>query len=333
MIRNKEFKRMARWFFLLSLLLGVGVSFLSPLAAAGVLLSAAVLFFLVWRFIRRQYEDIRTLSRYLERISSGSYELDIRDNEEGELSILKNDIYKVTLTLREQAELLRKDKLLLADAISDISHQLKTPLTSLVMMTDLLSEPTLSEEKRVEFTRNIHMQLERMEWLLTALLKLSKIDAGAIRFRREPVRVETLLHQAAAPLLVPMDLKEQTLEIKGDVEGTFLGDLNWSTEALVNILKNCVEHTPPHGTITMTATQNQIYTSIVIEDTGAGIDPDDLHHVFERFYKGKNSGEESVGIGLAMAKSIITSQDGTIDVKSEAGKGARFEVKWYQGVV
>ncbi|ABS42620.1 sensor histidine kinase [Clostridium botulinum] len=281
-------------------------------------------------FIKREYEEIENLSGYLRRISNGEYSLDIRDNAEGELSILKNEIYKVTLMLSKQGELLKKEKVQLAKAISDISHQLKTPLTSMMVMADLLSDNNLNEEKRIEFTKNIEMQLDRMQWLLTSLLKISKIDAGTVNFKKDKVVVSTLIEKAIKPLLIPVEIKEQTLNIKGDSSVNFTGDLNWTIEALINIIKNCIEHTQEGGTISISFDENPLFTEIKISDNGNGIPKEDLPYIFKRFYKGKNASEESIGIGLAMAKSIITSQNGDINVTSRKNEGTCFNIKFYK---
>jgi len=273
------------------------------------------------------------LSSYLRKIASGNYTLDMRDNEEGELSILKNEIYKVTLKLSEQSALLKQDKLRLTDAISDISHQLKTPLTSMLVMVDLLSKPELPNEKRGEFTHHIRIQLERIEWLITSLLKLSKIDAGTIQFKKDQVRIEHLLHKAMEPLLIPIDIKELSIEVEGDPEIAFTVDQNWTAEALINLLKNAVEHTHEGGSITIQYGENPLFTEIDITDTGRGIAKEDLPYIFKRFYKGKNAADSSVGIGLAMAHSIITSQNGTIDVSSHPGRGTQCRIKFYKSIV
>ena len=256
--------------------------------------------------------------------------MDIRDNEEGELSILKNEIYKVTLMLSKQGEFLKRDKERLADAISDISHQLKTPLTSMMVMIDLLGEENLEIEKRMEFTKNIEIQLERMEWLLTSLLKLSKIDAGTVIFKKEKVLVAELIKKAINPLLIPMEIKEQELIIDGKENTSFIGDINWTTEAIINILKNCIEHTKNKGRISIFYEENPLYTEIKISDKGKGIEKEDLPYIFKRFYKGKNANDESVGIGLAMAKSIIISQNGDVSVKSKKDEGTEFSIKFYK---
>jgi signal transduction histidine kinase len=203
----------------------------------------------------------------------------------------------------------------------------------MVVMTDLLQDADLPEDKRVEFTQNIHSQLERLQWLVSSLLKLSRIDAGAIEFRREPVHVSELIHKASAHLLIPMEIKEQTLEISGDEGTSFIGDFNWSAEAVANILKNCTEHTPRGGRITVSFSETPLYTLIRIADNGEGIDDEDLPRIFNRFYKGKNAHNDSIGIGLAMSKSIIEKQNGVIEVKSRNGEGTEFTLKLYKGIV
>ncbi len=281
-------------------------------------------------FTRWRYREIEKLSGYLRKISSGDDSLDVRDNQEGELSILKNDIYKVTLMLSEHRSFLEKDKLTLTNALSDISHQLKTPLTSMMVMADLLSDSTLEESKRAEFTQHIRVQLERIEWLVSSLLKLSKIDAGTISFKKDKVVVRDLIQSVVQPVLIPMDIKEQTLSVSGDESVSFTGDLRWTAEAVINILKNAVEHTGEGGVISLSFSENPLYTEITIADNGDGIPKEDLPYIFRRFYKGKNASDDSVGIGLAMAYSIITSQQGDLEVRSEKGNGTVFSIKFYK---
>lgn len=293
-----------------------------------ILLISCTLIFTQWR-----YREIEKLSGYLQKISSGDFQLDVRDNYEGELSILKSQIYKVTKMLSEQGTLLQEDKAKLTNAISDISHQLKTPLTSMMVMADLLRDKNLDDQKRSEFTRNLQVQLERMEWLVSSLLKLSKIDAGTIMFKKEKVMVRELVQNAVEPLLVPMDIKMQSLNIQGDDKATFFGDYNWTTEALINIIKNCVEHTAEEGEISIHFSENALFTEITIADSGKGISKEDLPYIFKRFYKGKNASDDSVGIGLAMAHSIITSQKGDIEVQSQPGIGTKFHIKFYKQVI
>lgn len=328
-LRNKEIR------ILLTLMIGVSIvgvilsSIIKPVAGIITFIVAFLLIYLINFFTLRRYKEIEKLSGYLRNISNGNYSMDIRDNEEGELSILKNEIYKVTLMLSKQGEFLKKDKEKLADAISDISHQLKTPLTSMMVMIDLLSDENLNSEKRIEFTKNIEMQLERMDWLLTSLLKLSKIDAGTIIFKKNKVKVSELIKKAMSPLLIPMELKEQKIIVDGNENTSFTGDLNWSIEAIVNIVKNCIEHTKNKGIISIFYEENPLYTEIKILDNGSGIEKEDLPYIFKRFYKGKNASAGSVGIGLAMAKSIIVSQNGDISVRSKKNQGTEFSIKFY----
>ena len=305
MVRNRELVRF--------LLFGIGVA--AAGAAAGYFLPeyaylVCLLFCLAeiavfTGYTMRRYRQMEKLSDYLKRIGRGDYSLDIRDNVEGELSILKNEIYKVTTRLREQAEYNVREKYYLADALSDISHQLKTPLTSMMVMTDLLKEEGLPTDKREEFTDTIRAQLIRIEWLVTSLLKLSRLDAGTIVLESRPVPAAEVIGRAAQHLLIPMELKGIEFEVQGEENVTFPGDLSWSAEAFANILKNCMEHTPPGGRIRVMYEENHLYTVISVEDNGEGIAAEDLPHIFERFYKGKNAGADSVGIGLADRKSVV----------------------------
>jgi len=317
----------------ISLLAIIGTAFISSAAMGITAVTSVLLIGCCLLFTRWRYREIEKLSGYLRQISSGNYSLDVRDNQEGELSILKNDIYKVTLMLSEQRLLLQEDKIKLTNAISDISHQLKTPLTSMTVMADLLSDPDLDVEKRIEFTRKISLQLDRIGWLVSSLLKFSKIDAGTIQFKKDSIKVKKLVQKSMEPILIPMDIKEQRIQIEGEDATSFIGDYNWTTEAMINILKNCVEHTPAGGEITISFAENTLFTEIVITDNGKGIPKAEIPYIFKRFYKGTNANEDSVGIGLALAQSIITEQNGTIDVVSEVGKGTQFRIKFYKQVI
>ncbi len=330
MLRNQEIKLLVV-IMMITTFIGIGISFfLHPLAGVVVILNSLVLIICNLIFTRRRYHSIEELSGYLRRIYAGEYTLDIRDNQEGELSILKNEIYKVTTILSKSEEHQRKEKEHLADILSDISHQLKTPLTSMIVMTDLLRSPGLEREKQKQFTKQMGVQLERMQWLLTSMLKLSKIDAKTVRFKKETISVNQLIRHALEPLYIPMELKDQKLEINVAQEITFLGDFNWSAEAILNIVKNCMEHTKQGGTIRISCDENPLYTQIIIEDNGSGIEKEDLPYIFQRFYKGKNAGEDSVGIGLAMALSIMKNQNGDISVTSKKEEGTSFYLKIYK---
>lgn len=333
MFRNREMRIFLLAMCLIALAASITAAFISHAAMALVLVTSFLLIGGAILFTKWRYREIEKLSGYLRQISSGDYSLDVRDNREGELSILKNDIYKVTLRLSDKSSLLQQDKIHLTDAISDISHQLKTPLTSMTVMADLLSDAGLPDEKRQEFTRNIRIQLERIDWLVSSLLKLSKIDAGTVYFKKDLIAVEKLIQKALEPMLIPMDIRQQTVSVEGEDTVSFRGDLNWTAEALINILKNCVEHTQEGGVITIFFSENALFTEIVISDNGKGIAKEDLPYIFKRFYKGKNASEGSIGIGLAMAHSIIASQNGDIEVKSGQGQGTEFRIKFYKQVI
>lgn len=333
MLRNREIQILLLTMGFISLAATVAAAWISPVAAALVFAATALLMGSSLVFTRWRYREIEKLSSYLRQISSGNDSLDVRDNQEGELSILKNDIYKVTLMLSEHRSLLQQDKIQLTDAISDISHQLKTPLTSMTVMADLLRDPELPQAKRTEFTRNIRIQLERIDWLVTSLLKLSKIEAKTVSFKKDRVPVNMLVQKALEPVLIPMDIKDISVSVQGEDTVAFVGDLPWTAEALINILKNCVEHTEEGGAIAISFSENALFTELIIEDNGKGIPKEDLPYIFKRFYKGKNASEGSIGIGLSMAHSMITSQNGVIDVASGKDKGTQFRIKFYKQVI
>lgn len=327
MFRNKEF----RLFLLLLVAFGAAATLGCYFLPQGVVVitCAASIGYIVLLLIytRKRYEQIDRLSAYLAKINRGDATLDVRDNKEGELSILKSEIYKVTVTLNEQNELLRKDKSAMADALSDISHQLKTPLTSMFMMTDLLLDAGLSDQDRFTFTSRIRMQLERLQWLVASLLKLSKLDAGTARMEPTPVLAKQLLSRALEPLRIPMELKDQKLHVVGE-EITLWCSEAWTAEALLNILKNCVEHTPVEGELNVVFSENPLFSQLRITDTGPGIDEKDLPHIFKRFYRGQHASDDSVGIGLAMAAAIMEGQGGGIEAKSHPGKGGEFILRF-----
>lgn len=278
-----------------------------------------------------RYKKLQKLSSDLDRLLISGTPLPIREYSEGELSILANQIQKMTLRLTESAEAIKADKVYLADSLADISHQLRTPLTSMNLTTSMLRDPELSTEKRMELTGELRSLLTRTEWLVETLLKLSKLDAGTVKLAQDPVRVKNLVVRAAKPIAIPLDLRNQTLIINC-AEETFTGDLVWTAEALGNILKNCMEHTPEGGTITITAQETALYTQIEVQDTGAGFDAKDIPHLFERFYKGSNASETSYGIGLALARTVITAQNGTVQA-TNGSTGAKFVIKFYKQVI
>ncbi len=329
LLRNKEVKRML-CITLLIALAAVASAYAFPHAAPAAAGAACLLLGAVFlMFTRRCYRQLARLGDYLRRVNGGEYSLELPDNDEGELSILKSEIYKVTVSLREQNERLKQDKLRLADALSDISHQFKTPLTSMSVMADLLSDGRLEKSRRAEFTGQLRGQLERLTWLTEALLKLSRLDAEAVTFHPRPLPLRELIQKACGPLMIPMELKDQTLS--AEAEGSARCDLNWTAEALSNILKNCMEHTPAGGKIRVSASENALFTEIRVLDSGPGFDKADLPYLFDRFYKGKNAARGSVGIGLAMAKSILQAQGGSLAARNAYGGGAEFILRFPAG--
>ncbi len=286
--------------------------------AVGLLLSGAHIAFAIQR-----YRQMEALAQRLDRILHGQDRVLIEDAAEGELSILNSELQKMTTRLQEQANQLSSDKRQLTEAI---------PLTSMNLLVSMLGEEDLPYDRRLSMTRELRRQLERVQWLVETLLKLSKIDAGTAQFRSDLVSVAELIEKAAQPLRIPMELREQSFTVHKTGEH-FTGDLNWTTEALGNILKNCMEHTPVGGVITVTAEETALFTEIIVEDSGPGISKADLPYLFDRFYKGEGSSDDSVGIGLALSRSIIAAQNGTIKVENVPTGGARFTIRFYKSVI
>ena len=283
---------------------------------------------LIINYKNKKSKKIENIINYIEEINKKNYNLKIEENTEDELSNLTNELYKITIMLKEQAELSKKDKNVLQRSLEDISHQIKTPLTSISIMLDNIKEnPQMDLHTRQEFIYEISRQIEWINWLVISLLKLSKLDSNTVDFKHEEINAENLINNVIKNLAIPLDIKQQSVIVTGNNE-TFIGDYNWELEALTNIFKNCIEHTPENKKIYINCEKNNFNTKIVIRDEGNGIDREDIKHIFERFYKGKNSSENSVGIGLALSKSIIEKDNGYILCTSEVGKGTTFEIKY-----
>lgn len=276
-------------------------------------------------YIIKINNKINEINIYLDSILAGDYTIDIRDYTEGKISILKNNVYKVTTRLKEQSELLLHEKKYLADMLADISHQIKTPLTGMNMIQDILENET-KEDLRKEFLNKNREQIERIDWLISSLLKISRLDSGTIKLKGERIKVSTLIKKSVEPLKIMMESKNIKLDLcikNFDV----LVDVNWTSEALVNIIKNACEHTKDN--VKIITSNNPIYKEIDIIDNGCGIKNSDLKHIFERFYKG-NHNKESIGIGLNMSKKIIELQKGTIEVETKENEFTMFKIKFYQ---
>lgn len=303
----------------------------AAVSASVCLLCGAACFGVFALYKRRQRKRLDRLVSYLAAVNSGSYDLDLDSNSENADSRLQNEIYKTTVTLREAAQQSSESRQQLKTALSDISHQLKTPLTSIVITTEnLLDNPDLPPELRQEFLRDIYQASNHISFLVQSLLTLSKLDADSIVLKRKPEQLKEIFSEVTQNIAVLAELRGVSVTA-ADNAVTLGCDKKWLCEALTNIVKNCVEHTENGGKVKISAEANPLYTAITVSDNGQGIAPEDLPHIFERFYRGKNAAADSVGIGLALAKAIIEKAGGTIRAASEAGKGSEFSIKFFHG--
>ena len=276
-----------------------------PALLGGALLLMIVMFVLYRRKREKQLEEI---VMYLMRIQDGAGLPEWKSYGEGQVGILQSEIYKLVMLLGEKSNQAVKEKEYLSRMLSDISHQIKTPLTSMTIMADLVS---------------------RMTWLVRNLLTLSQLEADMLKLKKEDIRMSSLIAKAIAPLELMADVRNVELHIDVDANIHLTCDAHWTVEAVSNIIKNCLEHTPAGGQVRIIGGQNNFSTNLYICDNGEGIEKEEIGHIFERFYKGKNASENSVGIGLALARQIVMQQNGTIEVKSEPGQGTEFYLKWY----
>lgn len=293
------------------------------------LVLVAMLSYLFWHYTKRRDKKLKEITEYIEEINKKNYKLDIQDNTEDDLSRLKNEVYKTTIMLKEQAENEKKDKSQLKESLSDISHQLKTPLTSIIIMLDnILENDNMSAATRKDFIKAIYREISNISFLVQVLLKLSKFDANTIVFTNKKVKIKSILEQAISNVAALCDLKDIEIIAEGNKNATIYCDFNWQVEAITNILKNCVEHSKENTQIHIRYEENKLYSKIVIKDQGIGINKEDLPHIFERFYKGKNASKDSIGIGLALASIIIKQNNGNISVDSILHKGTTFTIKY-----
>ena len=331
LLKNKEVRRTLILQIIVAIVGCIACFIVSNRAGIIAIILSSLLILIHYISTYGRYRRIAELASDINLILHGDNAITMGDYAEGELGILRSEIYKMTIRLREQQQKLMNDKVYLADSIADISHQIRTPLTSINLLVQFLSEPNLTDERRQQLTQELYGLLSRIEWLITTLLKISKLDAGTVQFKEEQVSMATLINKSCAPLLVPIELRGQDLVIHAT--GDFVGDLAWTCEAIGNIVKNCMEHTPEGGKIEIEASENALYTEIVIKDNGTGISKEDMPHIFERFYKGKDSDDKSFGVGLALARMIITSQKGTVKAENRKPTGAMFSIRFYKGTV
>ena len=279
---------------------------------------------------RHQGKEIYEITKYLEAINNKNYILKIDENSEEELSILKNELYKVTVMLRENASNSLKDKINLKTALEDISHQLKTPLTSILIILDnLIDNPEMDYQTRMEFLHDLKRESTRIQSLIQSILKLSKFDSNTVQFIKQDIYLKQIVDEAIKNTGSLADLKNIKIKVDGNKEIKLNCDLLWQTEAVTNILKNCIEHSNENTQIDIKYNNNSVYSYITITDYGEGISREDIPHIFERFYRGKNSANESIGIGLSLSKTIIESNNGIISVESNSDK-TTFMIKYFK---
>lgn len=297
----------------------------------------------------RRYRALANMAANLDRVLAGERDIRLRDMSEGELAILSSEIDKVIARLNLTVDELQAEKLALSDALADISHQLKTPLTSIAISTELIRDRLSARgdsEDLVERLRLIQTLQARVEDLVSALLKLARIDAGVIKLVCGDVDARELVRKSFEPLAIAFDIAD--VRFSADVQNgaSYEGDLTWSVETLENILKNCMEHTPAGGCVSVRVTEDVLACRIRIVDTGPGIAESDLPHIFERFYRGSRDANATpsevnpagVGIGLALSKSLVTAQGGTLtaeNLRDENGNvtGAAFNLVFFKAVV
>lgn len=289
----------------------------------------SLIILIFYLYDKNKSKKIKEITKMISKINNRQFDIDINDFNEGELSILKNEISKTTIMLRQVADNSVKDKLNLKDSLGDISHQLKTPLTSITIMIDnILDNPDMNEKTRKKFLINIKREILNINFLVMSLLKLSKFDANVVKFNKESVYLKDIIIESIKNVSMIKELKNITIKVSGDDNIKLLCDFKWQVESITNILKNSIEHTSEYGTVEVNYSENKLYTRILIKDNGKGINSDDLPHIFDRFYKGKNGSDDSFGIGLSLSKTIIEKEGGSITVKSTPNIGTIFTIKY-----
>ena len=274
-------------------------------------------------------KEINEVIKIIEEINNKNYSFKMKDINEEDLSLLKNEIYKTTIMLNEISEISKKDKKELEESLEDISHQLKTPLTSILIMIDtLLDDEDMDQNTREDFLRNMKREVMNINFLVKSILKLSRLDTNTVKFISKKESVKEIINEAILNVSLLSDLKN--VKIETNLSDSFIiCDYKWQIEALTNILKNSIEHSYENNKVLIESSENNAYVKIIIKDFGTGIAKEDINHIFERFYKGKDSDYDSIGIGLALSKSIIEKQNGKISVES-SDDGTTFTIKYFK---
>ncbi|XCP84440.1 HAMP domain-containing sensor histidine kinase [Roseburia hominis] len=282
-----------------------------------------------------RYRGMRQMAEQIDEILHGEEILELEHFKEGDLEILRDEVHKMTVKLKEQTEQLRRDKTALADALADISHQIRTPLTALSLLLARLASMEMAEDAagRKRLIREARQMLDKIEWLVTALLKMSKLDAGAIVLNKEQILLPEFLEEVRKPFEITMDVHEKSWLVTGAEGKSFCGDYAWTLEAVQNVVKNGLEYTPDGGKLVVSCAENPLYTEIRITDSGKGIPSEDMPHLFERFYRGKNAGQGSFGIGLALAQMILSRENAVIQAQNAPEGGGQFRIRFYKMVL
>lgn len=288
---------------------------------------------LIYLFIKYNYTynlEINKIIKCIENINHKNYELNIDELSEDKLSILKQEIYKTTIMLKEAAENSQKDKINLKNFLQDISHQLNPPLTSInILLDNILDDTNMNNETRQNFIKQIKREIANITFLVESILKLSKFDANTITFTKEEVSIKKIIQETQKNVANLYDLKNITIEVTNKCQNKINCDYRWQVEALTNILKNAVEYSYPESKILILCEDNNIYAQIKIIDNGKGMDPEDAKNIFKRFYKGKNANQDSVGIGLSLSKAIIEKDNGIINIETKKDYGTTFIIKYF----
>lgn len=329
MLRNPEIKRELIIEIIVAVIFVAICFYLDIFSGVAALLMAAAIIIIHVIFHKSRYRKLADLCDDIDKVLNGDDTISFSSCEEGEISILKSEIHKMTKRIREQNAALKEEREYLKDVLADISHQLRTPLTSMSLILTVLRTKELSDRERISNLRKLSDILSKTEWLIETLLKMSSLDAGAAVINKEEVSCRSLIGAAVSSLEIMAEMREVAIETEINAD-TVYADRNWTTEALRNIIKNCIEHTENGGLIKITSEDTAVSTVIKVSDNGDGISEKDMPHIFERFYKTDNVLHQGFGIGLAFSKQIVTAQGGIVKAKNTAPKGTEFTLVFYK---